>query len=511
MPYRRVLTTLENSLVSSRERRIIFALCVGVVLVTLVLLPFANIELPRQPAVVPFQTAIVIVTDGTTALLLFTQFGLLGAAPLLVLAGAYLFSAVMALAQFLTFPDVLTVLGLAPAVSPWLWMLWHGALPVLVLAYVLTVAFRPEARVARPPRAIVLTVLGVAAGAGLLIGGLIAVQDRLPVFFRSGDRDMTRAPWYMLLAGAEIFAAVSAVVGLLSLRRGATMLNACLSLSLVAMASEVFCAAVLTSRYTLYWYLARFEGVVGSSVVLALFLSELMRLYRRLAMALGELSNTNRLLERRVDERNLLLREVYHRVKNNLQLVDSFIVIQMACLTDAPAREAFFNLRNRVHALGLVHQQLMASDDLKTFDAAPFLRELSENIALAGGAAERGIALKIEAEAVQVELEFAISLGLLVSELAINSLKHAFPHGRGGTVRVQLSRTPAGEIVLVVADDGVGESSAAEMPGADAPKRKSGMGLQITDGLIDRLKAAMTVSRKNGTRIEVRIPALEIF
>src|SRR3954462_7842497 len=177
MSYRRVVTTLENSLVSSRERRIIFALCAGVVLVTLVLLPFANIELPRHPAVVPFQTAIVIATDGITALLLFTQFGLLGAVPLLVLAGAYLFSAVMALAQFLTFPDVLTVLGLAPAVSPWLWMLWHGALPVLVLAYVLTVAFRPEAQVARPARAIVLTVLGVAAGAGLLIAGLIAVQD----------------------------------------------------------------------------------------------------------------------------------------------------------------------------------------------------------------------------------------------------------------------------------------------------------------------------------------------
>ena len=151
-------------------------------------------------------------------------------------------------------------------------------------------------------------------------------------------------------------------------------------------------------------------------------------------------------------QRDLLLREVYHRVKNNLQVVDSLVVLQAKQLTDPAAVAALQELRNRIYALGLVHQQLMESADLRTFDIAPFLRELSANI-LRGGASD-DVALTVEADTLEVGLDFAIPLGLLVTELLTNSLKHAFPD-RKGAVSVELGLSDQNKVVSVVRDGGL--------------------------------------------------------
>ena len=94
----------------------------------------------------------------------------------------------------------------------------------------------------------------------------------------------------------------------------------------------------------------------------------------------AELMAANARLSQALNERDLLLREVYHRVKNNLQLIDGLVTLQARLLDDRDAKNALQGLRQRLYALGLVHQQLMSSSDLKTFDVAPFLKELSENI-----------------------------------------------------------------------------------------------------------------------------------
>jgi PAS domain S-box-containing protein len=202
-------------------------------------------------------------------------------------------------------------------------------------------------------------------------------------------------------------------------------------------------------------------------------------------------------------QRDLLLREVYHRVKNNLQIVDSLLVMQARQMSDEAGKAALMGLRSRVYALGLVHHQLMGSADLKTFDFAPFLKELSDNIL--EGAASPGVALDVRAEPLTVGLDFAIPLGLLVTELVTNSLKHAFPDGRG-RINVELSRGEDGSVALVVADNGQGLAAARADQGAG--KRPSrGLGDNIIRGLVAQLKGSMSVREDNGTRSEIRVDA----
>jgi PAS domain S-box-containing protein len=198
-----------------------------------------------------------------------------------------------------------------------------------------------------------------------------------------------------------------------------------------------------------------------------------------------------------LQQRDILLREVYHRVKNNLQIVDGLLTLQARRLADPDARAALQGLRQRVFALGLVHHQLMGSANLKSFDIAPFLRELSSNIA--EGGSERNINVSVEAIPLDVGLDFAIPLGLLVTELVTNSIKHAFPD-KAGNVSVTLQRNDEGKIVLVVADDG-------RRRAADTLSEpfKPGLGTGIISGLVAQLGGTMTTRNDNGTRTEIRV------
>lgn len=201
-----------------------------------------------------------------------------------------------------------------------------------------------------------------------------------------------------------------------------------------------------------------------------------------------------------LQQRDVLLREVYHRVKNNLQIVDALLVMQARKLSDPEAQSALLGLRRRVFALGLVHHQLMNSRDLQTFDVAPFLEELSQNI-LEGGAEQR-INLAVRAIPLDVGLDFAIPLGLLVTELVTNSLKHAFPDGNG-TISVVLERAAKSEIALIVSDDGRGHNGDV----SPAKAVKPGLGAGIIAGLVAQLRGTMTMRNDHGTSTEIRLAA----
>ena len=194
-------------------------------------------------------------------------------------------------------------------------------------------------------------------------------------------------------------------------------------------------------------------------------------------------------------QRDLLLREVYHRVKNNLQIVDGLLMMQARRLSEPEARAELGSLRARVYALGLVHHQMMGSPDLETFDIAPFLRELSTHLLEGFGGA--GVTLTVRAAPVKVDLDFAIPLGLLVTELVTGAVTHAFPSS-GGSVTVALEAGEPGWLTLTVADDGAGR---------DAVHQQGSLGASIVEGLVQQLKATLAVSNDGGTRCTVRLPA----
>ena len=236
--------------------------------------------------------------------------------------------------------------------------------------------------------------------------------------------------------------------------------------------------------------------------------ADLVATNERLTQALAQLEGARVELEATVKERtdalnqrDLLLREVYHRVKNNLQIVDAVIQMQAAETANQPDRAFLEALRSRVYALGLVHQQLMTSADLNTFDLAPFLRELTENLLVAGATGD--VEMEVNAMPLSVGLDFAVPMGLIVTELLTNSLKHAFPDGTGKvTVSVTREREddPDSEIVVTVQDNGRGDQSEAE------PARKAGLGKRLIQGLLRQLEGRMIVEGKAGQTTRIFIP-----
>lgn len=199
-------------------------------------------------------------------------------------------------------------------------------------------------------------------------------------------------------------------------------------------------------------------------------------------------------LEQALRQRDLLLREVYHRVKNNLQVVDGLLLLQKRRINDAEAKSQLQQTRDRIFALGLVHHQLMGSADLQTFDVSPFLNQLVDNLRAAGNAPS--VAIEVSAGPIKVDLDFAIPLGLIVTELVTNALKHAFL-GVPGRITVALEEDGEGTLTLLVADDGKG------LPADGGYSQNTGLGMKIVAGLLDQIGGRLHRDGSAGTTYRI--------
>lgn len=197
---------------------------------------------------------------------------------------------------------------------------------------------------------------------------------------------------------------------------------------------------------------------------------------------------TEEALRRALDDKGTLLKELHHRVKNNLQLIVSLFNLQVRTLADDDGRRALLDAAGRVRAMALVHERLYQASALSPIALDSYIRELCEQLARANSAAQRGIALRIDvAAAVEVELDVAVPLGLLINELVPNSLKHGFPDGRAGMIRVRLACGHDGVLVLTVSDDGVG--IAAHRAGTSTQT----LGLKLVSALSEQMHASFTL------------------
>lgn len=205
-------------------------------------------------------------------------------------------------------------------------------------------------------------------------------------------------------------------------------------------------------------------------------------------------------------EKEEMLKEIHHRVKNNLQVVLSLLGLEAGKITDRHARDRLQMLRDRVGVIARVHEQLYASDDFARIDFGEHLERMVANLqALYDGAADATITVK--AEKLFCNLETAVPLGLVANELITNSLKHAFPAGRRGTVRVALRRQPAGDRVeLVVADDGIGMGRIVMDgvgTGGAAGLADAGLGKTLVAALIQQIGAELSIDDRAGTRTTI--------
>ena len=197
-----------------------------------------------------------------------------------------------------------------------------------------------------------------------------------------------------------------------------------------------------------------------------------------------------------LQEKEVLLKEIHHRVKNNLQVIASLLYLQSKRIKDRDALQMFQESRNRVKSMALVHERLYGSEDLARIDFAEYLRDLTAFVLRSYAVSSDSIKLDIKADDVSLGVDTAIPCGLIISELVSNSLKHAFPDGRRGNVQIDFYQTN-GHLNLTVSDDGVGLP-----PDLDFRNTQS-LGLQLVNTLVDQLEGDIEMNGTGGTSIKI--------
>ena len=197
-------------------------------------------------------------------------------------------------------------------------------------------------------------------------------------------------------------------------------------------------------------------------------------------------------------EKEVLLREIHHRVKNNMQVVSSLIGLQARDVTDPAIHEAFKELRGRIRTMALTHERLYRSGDLSGIDMAGFLRDLIEPLQASFLRGPEKITWSVACDAPPLDVGTAIPVGLIVNELVTNAFKHAFPDERGGRLDVRLERRGRKALRLSVRDDGRGMPKKAE--------KKETLGMEIVRMLTTQLGGTLRVQGRPGAEFVIEFP-----
>jgi len=204
-----------------------------------------------------------------------------------------------------------------------------------------------------------------------------------------------------------------------------------------------------------------------------------------------------------LEEKEILLKEIHHRVKNNLQVVRSLLELQSARIKDDAVLDMLLDSQNRITSMALVHETLCQSRNLARVDFGNFLDSLVPSLVASYGVCPENISVDIDAVGMLLPVDAAIPCGLVVNELITNALKHAFPGGQLGEIKVGLAHASNDELVLSVSDNGVG------MPEAFDLDKAGTLGLQLVNLLIDQLGGTVTINRSKPTRFVLRFPLQE--
>ncbi len=229
----------------------------------------------------------------------------------------------------------------------------------------------------------------------------------------------------------------------------------------------------------------------------------------RLGMAVMSVLEQRRLVEEKrqteaaLQEKELLLKEIHHRVKNNLQVISSLLSLQAGYIEDPRSRQLFSDSQHRVKSMALIHEKLYQSKNLAGIDLAEYIRCLADDLIRSYGVDSERIALEINAEEVFLKVDAAIPCGLLLHELLSNCLKHAFPGGRPGAIRIDLWSNPEGHLCLLVRDNGVGLPEELDFLNTDS------LGLQLVKMLAEQLDGTIELVRDTGTVFRITFAGLK--
>jgi len=236
-------------------------------------------------------------------------------------------------------------------------------------------------------------------------------------------------------------------------------------------------------------------------IIGAILLALLYRNYRlkqssnqKLRALNGELAEKNVLLDQRNAENELLLKEIHHRVKNNLEMVKSLIALQSAQIDDPATKDAMIASQNRVQSMGIIHQKLYQGTNLGSIEMKDYFLNLGEGILDSFNAEER-VKIECAMDNLELDIDTAVPIGLIVNELLTNALKYAFPQKQQGVINISLEKNSSQNLRLEVTDNGVGKTAGL------APKG-TGFGSQLVKLLTMQLNGKMRERSDKGTHIQ---------
>jgi len=203
-------------------------------------------------------------------------------------------------------------------------------------------------------------------------------------------------------------------------------------------------------------------------------------------------------IQRSLKEKEVLLKEIHHRVKNNMNVICSLLNLQAKGTTDKTVHAIFKEAGNRVKSMAMIHEKLYSSKDLAHIDFKEYLTSLVKG--LADTYNRHDVIFSVDMGIIVLDVNIGIPCGLIANELVSNSLKHAFPRGRKGTVRLGINKNSEGAYVLFVADNGIGIPEEVDF------RNTLSLGLQLVNGLARQINGTIELSREEGSMFSITFP-----
>lgn len=220
------------------------------------------------------------------------------------------------------------------------------------------------------------------------------------------------------------------------------------------------------------------------------------------AIDIAERKQAEGQLRTSLEEKELLLKEIHHRVKNNLQVISSLLSLQTRNIRDEAALEMFADSQNRIRSMALIHEKLYQSEDLARVDFASYIETLVAHLFQSYQVRSQRVRLVLEVENLYLGIDKAIPCGLIINELVSNALKHAFPEDREGSMKIRLAQVGAERFMVAVSDDGVG------FPEGVDHRTTETLGLKLVNILVRQLNGEIELKSEGGTEFAIEIPGI---
>ncbi|MEO1053636.1 MAG: histidine kinase dimerization/phosphoacceptor domain -containing protein [Bacteroidota bacterium] len=241
-------------------------------------------------------------------------------------------------------------------------------------------------------------------------------------------------------------------------------------------------------------------ALMAGSALLVVLLAIIYNRYQLKVRSVKTISSQKKEIEKKNNENLLLIREIHHRVKNNLQIMYSLLNLQGSALKNDEAKEAIILSKNRIRSMALIHDHLYQSGSYVMVSANEYFHSLLDNIGASFQSDERGIQLDTDITNAEIKLALAVPLGLIINELITNCFKYAFEHEIKGKLYVYFDYLNSeGSYVLQISDNGRGLPKDFEL------EKNESFGLQLVDGLIQQLGGELEITKDLGTRFSITI------